>query len=86
MPAGKSSGCARIECRLSLVPSQEEVEPEPAEPPLQVGDEREGLVGQDAVRPLDRRTGDDDTGRGHQDTSDRRTVASIRPCGSVVAT
>ncbi len=68
------------------MPPVQEVEADLAEPTLEVGDEGEGLVGQDALGALDWRTRDDHAGRCHHDTSERRIVASMSPCGSVVAT
>ena len=45
---------------LALLAAMEQVEPDGAEPALQVGDEGQGVVGQDAVRARDRRARDDD--------------------------
>ncbi len=68
---------------------REEVEPARPEPALEVGDERERVRGQDPVAP-----GDGPRGgarprpgawcRSWSQPSPRRTVASMRPCGSVV--
>ena len=77
---------ARIQCRLPLMAPMEQVDADVAEAALQVGDERQCLVREDALATVDLGTCDDDTGRWHHDTSDRRIVASMSPWGSVVAT
>ncbi len=69
---------ARIEERRALGP----------EPALEIGHDRQRVGRQDDVTARDARADDLDAGRevpAHQ-RSDRRTVASISPCGSVVAT
>ena len=76
---------AGIELGLALLATAQQVQADRAEAALEVGDERERIVGQDPIRAGDRGAAHDDAGRGHQ-RSPRRTVASIRPCGSVVDT
>ena len=81
-----------IQRRLTLVAAMQQVQTQRPEPALEVRDERERLRREDAVGAGDGWTGDLDAGRGcwrrglssHQDTWLRRTVASMRPCGSVV--
>ena len=77
---------AGIERGLALLAAAQQVQANGTEPALEVGDERERIVGQDALRAGDGRAGDGDAGRGHHDFAPRRTVASMRPCGSVVDT
>ena len=79
---------AGVELGLSLVSPVEEVEASAPEPPLEIGDERERLPGQDPLRARDRAPSNLDAGRTtrQRQPSPRRTVASMRPCGSVVAT
>ncbi len=54
------------------------------EPSVEVGDERQGVLGQDAVLARDGIAAQLDPRRRHGQPSPRRTVASISPCGSVV--
>ena len=74
---------ARVQLDLALLALAQQLDPKRTEPSLEVGDERERVVGQDALRARDRRASELDAGR-HQAVSLRRTVASISPCGSVV--
>ena len=80
---------AGVELRLALLAALEELEPARAEPALEVGDERQRVVGQDPVGARDGRRGGARPRPGAwrrpwPQPSPRRTVASIRPCGSVV--
>ena len=77
-------GLAGIEGGLPLAPPMQELEADTAELPLQVAQERDGVGGQDPVATGDVGAVDLDP-VGHGSGSPRRTVASMRPCGSVVA-
>ncbi len=73
----------RVQVDLALLALAQQLDPNVTEPSLEIRDERERRVGEDALRARDRRAAKLDTGR-HQAVSLRRTVASISPCGSVV--
>ena len=80
---------ARIELDLALLAAAEQVQPGRTEAALEVGHERERVVGQDPVGARDVAAPELDArwqaGRCRAcQPSPRRTVASIRPCGSVV--
>ena len=85
----KSGPDAGVDLRLPLHAAAEEVQPARPEPALQVRHERQRVGGQD---PVD--LGDGARGgarprpgawcRSWSQSSPRRTVASMRPCGSVV--
>ena len=60
---------AVLELGLALLASLQEVDADRAEPTLQVGDEGEGVVGQDPVGTRDRRARDDDAVERHQSPS-----------------
>src|SRR5262245_33736222 len=79
---------ARVELGLALLATAEQIEPGRPEPALEIGDERERVGRQDPVRTRDVATPQLDPVRQchHRQTSPRRTVASMSPCGSVVAT
>ncbi len=76
---------AGIQLGLALLAAAQQVQPDRPEPALQVGDERERVIGQDALGARDCGASDSDARRRHQ-PSPRRTVASMSPCGSVVDT
>ena len=63
----------------------EQVESRLTEAPLQVGHERQRVGRQDPFELGDLAAGDHHAIGSHHDTSERRTVASMRPWGSVVA-
>ena len=75
---------AGIDVGLALLPLPEQLEADRAEATLQVRDEGEDILGQDPVPVRDDGSLQLDAD-GQVHASPRRTVASIRPCGSVVA-
>ena len=56
--------CSGVELRLSPDPCVEQLPTRPIEPPMQAGDEGQGLVGEERIRPL--RCGDDECDSGHR--------------------
>ena len=77
---------AGVELGLALLAALEEVDAKRTEAAMEVGHERERVVGQDPVGAGDRLAPQLDAGwhAAASQPSPRRTVASIRPCGSVV--
>ena len=86
VPGRKSSRSPASSAACRSCAPVEQVQPDVAEAALEVGDERQRLVGQDA---LSAGTGGPVTttpAAASGQSSARRTVASMSPCGSVVAT